>query len=127
MMIGNLLISELARMAAVNDVIGGGISAPLVQFMKMKGYYKADIRISGVTAESFRIELENRSIRVFYLLTSGQGINKMKIPVNIYSGPLPFDVDVTKVSANYRDDHLQIILPFNKLAGGYFRDVKITH
>ncbi len=126
-MIGNLLISELARMAAVNDVIGGGISAPLVQFMKMKGYYKADIRISGVTAESFRIELENRSIRVFYLLTSGQGINKMKIPVNIYSGPLPFDVDVTKVSANYGDDHLQIILPFNKLAGGYFRDVKITH
>ena len=126
-MIGNLLISELARMAAVNNVIGGGISAPLVQFMKMKGYYKADIRISGVTAESFRIELENRSIRVFYLLTSGEGINKMKIPVNIYSGPLPFDVDVTKVSANYRDDHLQIILPFNKLAGGYFRDVKITH
>ena len=126
-MIGNLLISELARMAAVNNVIGGGISAPLVQFMKMKGYYKADIRISGVTAESFRIELENRSIRVFYLLTSGEGINKMKIPVNIYSGPLPFDVNVTKVSANYKDDHLQIILPFNKLAGGYFRDVKITH
>ena len=126
-MIGNLLISELARMAAVNDVIGGGISAPLVQFMKMKGYYKADIRISGVTAESFRIELENRSIRVFYLLTSGEGINKMKIPVNIYSGPLPFDVDVTKVSANYKDDHLQIILPYNKLAGGYYRDVKITH
>lgn len=126
-MIGNLLISELARMAAVNNVIGGGISAPLVQFMKMKGYYKADIRISGVTAESFRIELENRSIRVFYLLTSGEGINKMKIPVNIYSGPLPFDVDVTKVSANYKDDHLQIILPYNKLAGGYYRDVKITH
>lgn len=126
-MIGNLLISELAHLAAVNDVIGGGISAPLVQFMKMNGYYKADICISGVTAESFRIELENRSIRVFYLLTSGEGINKMKIPVNIYSGPLPFDVDVTKVSANYRDDHLQIILPFNKLAGGYFRDVKITH
>lgn len=34
-MIGNLLISELAHLAAVNDVIGGGISAPLVQFMKM--------------------------------------------------------------------------------------------
>lgn len=126
-MIGNLLISELAHLAAVNDVIGGGISAPLVQFMKMKGYYKADIRISGVKADAFRVEIENRNIYVFYWLKSGEGINTMKIPVNIYSGPLPFDVDVTKVSANYKDDHLQIILPYNKLAGGYYRDVKITH
>ncbi len=127
MMFGKLLISELARLSANNSVVGGGIIVPFVQFMKMRGFYQADIRISGVKAEAFRVEIKNRNIHVFYWLTSGEGINKVKIPVNIYSGPLPFDVDVTKVSANYRDDHLQIILPFNKLAGGYYRDVKIMH
>ena len=118
--------SDLAKTASVYSVLGSGISVPMVKFDRRDGFYQADVRIPGIKKEAFKVEIKNRDIRVSYHIPFTTNEKALLFPVTVYEGPVPFDVDVKKIKANYLDALLQIILPFNDLAGGYSSDIKIA-
>ena len=125
-MLINNAIPELARTATVYSVVGSGISMPMVRFDRKDSFYEADIRIAGIPQDSFKIEINNRDIHVYYHIPFSVNGKTLYYPVTVYDGPMPFDVDVKKVQANFQDESLQIILPFNDLEGGYSKKIKIA-
>lgn len=125
-MFGKTLIKELARTSTIYGVVGSGISVPIVEFTRLSEFYSANIRIPGIRKEDIKVELNNRNIHIYYYLHIQAGDEELNFPVDVYRGPVPYDVDVAKITAKYTDAHLNILLPFNDLAAGYYRDVRIA-
>ena len=82
--------------------------------------------IAGIPRDAFKIEINNRDIHVFYHIPFSVNGKQLSYPVTVYDGPVPFDVDVKKVKANFQEESLQIILPFNDLEGGYSKRIRIA-
>lgn len=123
MKIDRTVTINLAQIAKVMNVIGGGITSHHSNLIRNNNHYLLIVKAPGVSADQFTIELHNENLFVF------QNMNfdaSMKLPYLIHTMKIPADVDFEMIHAEYEDKTLKVIMPFNQLANGYHRDVEIS-
>ena len=109
-------------------LLNGGISKPRVLMLRQDKRYLVKVRMPGVDPEKMRIEVQNDRLFLFHDISIQNAdllAEKKPVPFNIGYVLIPFDVDIQKINALYEDHELQITLPFNKLAGGYRKNIDI--
>jgi HSP20 family molecular chaperone IbpA len=119
---------EALRKVDVLNTLNGGISKPTVLMLREKRRYLVRVRMPGVDPEKMRVEVKDNRLFLFHdisventFLYEHSGI----IPFNIGYIIIPFDVNIKKIKAYFKDNELRIALPFNELADGYQKRIEI--
>lgn len=119
---------KILRKVDILNTLNGGISKPRVLMLRQDKRYLVKVRMPGVDPEKMRVEVQNDRLFLFHDISIQNAdllAEKNPIPFNIGYVLIPFDVDIQKINALYEDHELQITLPFNKLAGGYRKNIDI--
>lgn len=119
---GNNWKKKLIKTTDILNTINGGMVMPQIDFKKLDDHYEVSVWVPGIKAESLHVEVNNNILDIYALLNILPGGFKY----NISKVDIPFDVDITKISANYSDKSLIVDLPFNELSRGYHKKVWIN-
>ncbi|MFB6257252.1 MAG: Hsp20/alpha crystallin family protein [Flavobacteriales bacterium] len=123
---------QIAREALIQgdamNTLNGGMSLPSVDVQAHSDHYMVDACVPGVSADSLKVDVEGdrlviaRTIDVKAGSDSGMPIKAENL---IHVLPIPNDVDLEGIRANYDKKGLHIMLPHNAFAKGYRKRVDI--
>ncbi|MBI1766784.1 MAG: Hsp20/alpha crystallin family protein [Bacteroidetes bacterium] len=116
---------ELLTSIDVLNTINGGISEPLLNRKQFQDHREIRLKVPGVSGENLKVEINNNMLSVFYTLQFRSDNLLLEVPKVIYNKPIPYFVDISRITASFQDGFLIVTLPFNSLAEGYHRSVSI--
>ena len=118
------LTAKLAHVANITNTLSGGMSQNTVTTEAFDDHYLVTITAPGVSLDSLKVSVDHNKILVHQMM-SFEGVKEFPYLINFMM--IPSEVDFEKISADYSDNSLHIVLPFNELADGYYRDIEIDH
>ena len=121
MIVDKELIKRLAETANIVNSINGGAVFPTFNKTKEEDHYRLEISIPSVKADDIKIEVNNDDLMVYQNIH----INAYSLPNIIGMIQLSSDIERETIYAEYEDDLLIVILPFNEKSGGFQKDIEI--
>jgi len=114
----NDLITALALSGDILNTMGGGMTEPRIAFRPSDVGQMLEIKLAGVDLSRLNIEVNFNRLTVFQGVLQG-------VPRIIFDKPIPYFIDVEKITARVEGNALNISLPFNERANGYHRRIGI--
>lgn len=120
----NDFITALALSGDILNTMGGGMSEPQIAFRSSDVGQMLEIRVPGVDLGRLNIEVNFNRLTVFQGPVDAPEVT-IPVPRIIFDKPIPYFIDVEKITAMLEGDALNISLPFNERASGYHRKIGI--
>lgn len=116
---------DLITAVDVLNTLNGGMSEP--QFSVQEGDEGREIRakIPGVNREAVHVEIHNNTLTIYHFTLVQSQDKLIDMPRIVYSKIIPYFVDISRINARSEGEDLVVSLPFNKLAKGYHRNLRI--
>ena len=116
---------DLLTSVDVLNTLNGGVSEPYISHREQPEGRELRIRIPGVRKEQMNVEIQNNALAVFYLIPVESSGKMVFMPQIVFNQPIPFFVDVAKISAEFEANELVVKLPFNNLSSSYYKKLEI--
>ncbi len=120
-----MISDELLYSIDVLNTLNGGMSEPIVDLQQHENYREIKCAVPGLQEVALQVEIHNNFLSIYYLLSIKSDGKEVQIPRVVYYKPIPYFIDVTKISATVEDRFLHVVLPFNELANGYHKKISI--
>jgi HSP20 family molecular chaperone IbpA len=105
--------------------VHGGVSEPFISFRENENGREIQIRVPGIEKESLQVEINNNALMVYYIIpVSGTG-EIVPMQRSVLEVAIPSSVELEGIKATYGENDLLISLPFNRLARGFNKKLKI--
>jgi HSP20 family molecular chaperone IbpA len=130
MSVTNELTKQLAQLANMNSVIGGGISSMNERIRELKDGVLLEVSMPSVSPDAYKVRIKDNILMVIMSLSVIENIDseeeKVFSPSLIRAFPIPHFIDVDNIQAqyNYEEGKLQVFAPYNNLRN-YAKDVDI--
>lgn len=121
----NKWVTNILKVVDTLNTLNGGMSAPTFKLDEYDDNYELLIKAPGISPESMRIEIVEDKLMIYHLLDLGNPGSEI-IPNILKVVPIPKEVDLSKISAEYEDKLLTIDMPFGEKEEGYYRSVDIS-
>jgi len=122
---GNWLHKLLNATDALNTINGGSVM-PAIKLKKKGDHYEVKAILPSVRSEAFKVEVHANILNISAKLDI---LDIDRFPdgfmMNLSRLEIPFDVDIAKISASMHDGKLIVILPYNHLANGFHKEIKV--
>lgn len=115
------VIRNLAKTADIVNTINGGTVYPTFNTTKEEDHYRLEVSVPTVAADNIKVEVSNSDLLIYQNVQ----LNSMKLPNLLGMIKISADVELDNISAEYEDDMLIVIMPFNELLGGFNREINI--
>ena len=69
--------------------------------------------------------MHNNNLTIYYFINIPSTNKLIQVPQIVHHRNVPYYIDISKISASYEQDELVVRLPFNKLAYGYHKKIRI--
>jgi HSP20 family molecular chaperone IbpA len=123
---GKRMISdELLYSIDVLNTLNGGVSEPIVDLQQHENYREIKCTVPGLQEGALQVEIHSNFLSIYYKLSIESNGKEVQIPRVVYYKPIPYFIDVTKISATVEDRFLHVMLPFNELANGYHKKISV--
>src|SRR5579862_784055 len=93
------LSDELLASIDVLNSLSGGVSEPQTKLKKFQGHSEITLRVPGVNTEDLKVEIHNNMLSVFYTFSLQSDVLSIDMPRVVYNKPVPYFVDVTRITA----------------------------
>ncbi|MFM9836952.1 MAG: Hsp20/alpha crystallin family protein [Cyclobacteriaceae bacterium] len=120
-----MISDELLYSIDVLNTLNGGMSEPMVDLQQHENYREIKCAVPGFQEGELQVEIHNNFLSIYYKLSIESDGKEVQIPRVVYYKPIPYFIDVTKISATVEDRFLNVILPFNELANGYHKNISV--
>ena len=117
--------SEMIASVDVLNTLYGGISEPYVEFQQFEDRREIYVRVPGIEKESIQIEIHKNVLTIFYSIFIQSGDTRIPMPRIVYSKNIPYFVDASRISAQTEGQGFRVTLPFNEMANGFYRNIKL--
>lgn len=115
------VIKNLASTADIVNTINGGTVYPTFNKTTEEDHYRLEVSVPTVSAEDIKVEVSGSDLLVYQKVH----LNGMELPNLLGVIKISADVELDSISAEYEDDTLIVIMPFNEMTGGYNREIEI--
>lgn len=116
---------DLGTAVDVLNTINGGMSEPQVIVNHGLDGREIRMRIPGISRDSLHVEIHNNSLTIYHYTTLLSQDMLIDLPRIVYSKVIPYFIDINKIKAHTEDEDLVVELPYNHLANGFHRDLRI--
>lgn len=120
-------LNTIATAADVVNTLGGGISEPQIVVYESTDSHRLEVKVPGVKSNTLSVEVNGNWLNLFHVMEMQILGSIAPIPRVIFHKPIPYFIDVDRISAFCDEDKLQIMLPFKKGAIGYQRKIEIRN
>lgn len=117
--------SDMITSVDVLNTLHGGVSEPNVEFRQHDDRNEIHVYVPGINKENILIEIDKNVLTIFYSISIRSGSLIIPMPRIVYSKNIPYFINITKISAQTEGDGLVVTMPFNRLANGYYRNIKL--
>jgi HSP20 family molecular chaperone IbpA len=129
MKIDHNLTQQIAKVANVANIIGGGISAMKEQLTETKEGYLLEIAMPSLSPDAYRVRIKDNVLLVFTTISVSTFIDSDEesttTPALVRTFPIPHFIDVENIQARYEEGELKIFAPFNHLGKGFEKEIDI--
>ncbi len=117
---------DLITSIDVLNTVNGGVSEPQLNLIHYEDYREVRLKIPGIKVEDIHVEVHNNTLSIFYLINISSTDKLIQLPRFVYHKNVPYYIDISKIKARLEDEELVVNLPFNRLANGYHKSIRIT-
>jgi HSP20 family molecular chaperone IbpA len=117
---------DLITSIDVLNTVNGGVSEPQLNLTHYEEYREVRLKVPGIPAEDIRVEIHNNNLSIFFVMNIISGDKMVQLPRFVYNKNVPYYIDISKIKASIEEDELVVNLPFNPLANGYHKEIKIN-
>ncbi len=122
----NRMISDdLIQSIDITNTLNGGVTEPILKLSQHQDYRQIELKVPGIAEENMHIKINNNQLVVYFDRTVESRKETIYVPHIVYNKSIPYFIDVKNIRAQYIEGVLTIQLPFNELADGYHRDIRI--
>lgn len=118
------LIKNLAHTAEIINTINGGMAEPVLKINRHGREWMVNLRIPGVEVENIKLEIKDRSLLVFHMISEGND-SQIQLPYLVTALTIGNKIDLDGIIAEYENGQIIIHLPMNEQATGYEREIEI--
>jgi HSP20 family molecular chaperone IbpA len=122
-----IISDELLHSIDVLNTLNGGLSEPILNLQQHEDYREIKCTVPGLQSDSLQVDVHNNFLSIHYRISIQSDGKEIQVPRIIYNKPIPYFVDVSKISANVEDGFLRVVLPFNELANGYHKRILLDN
>jgi HSP20 family molecular chaperone IbpA len=116
---------DLITSIDVLNTLNGGLSEPAMTMNHHEDFREIRVKVPGIKLDDIHIEMHNNSLSIYYFLNLVSGEKLIQLPRFVYSRNVPYFIDISKITAKLDGEELVVTLPFNRLANGYHKEIKI--
>jgi HSP20 family molecular chaperone IbpA len=116
---------DLITSIDVLNTLNGGLSEPQMNMNHHEDFREIRVKVPGIKLEDIHVEMHNNSLSIYYFLNLVSGEKLIQLPRFVYSRNVPYFINISKINARMENDELIVTLPFNHLANGYHKEIKI--
>ena len=136
--------------------MNGGVSEPQLNLGHFEDYREIRLKVPGINLDDIRVEIHNNNLLIFYLINIICSEKLIPLPRFVYNRNVPYYIDIraslktyflsphpypsplgegqkeflempiSKINARLEEEELIVNLPYNHLANGYHKDIRIT-
>jgi HSP20 family molecular chaperone IbpA len=117
---------DLITSIDVLNTVNGGVSEPQFELNHFNDYREIRLKVPGIKQEDIRIEVHNNNLSIYYFINILSNDKLVQLPKFVYNKNVPYFIDINNINARLEDDELVVNLPFNRLANGYHKEIKIN-
>jgi HSP20 family molecular chaperone IbpA len=117
---------DLMTSIDVLNTVNGGVSEPQMNLIHYEDYREIRIKVAGIQLEDIHVEVNNNNLSIFYFINIICTDKMIQLPRFVYNRNVPYYIDISKIKSRLEDDELIVSLPFNRLANGYHKEIKVN-
>lgn len=116
---------ELLTSVDVLNTLNGGISESQISYHQSESGREIRLYIPGISMKKVQVEVHNNTLSIFYFIPVVSAGESIQMPQLIYNKVVPYFIDINKIGSHGEGNELVVTMPFNKLANGYHRQIKL--
>jgi len=117
---------DLITSIDVLNTLNGGVSEPQVNMNHYEDHREIRMKIPGIKQEDVHVEVHNNNLSIYYFINIVSNDKLIQIPKFVYNRSVPYFIDINGINARMEDEELIVKLPFNTLANGYHKEIRIN-
>jgi HSP20 family molecular chaperone IbpA len=117
---------DLITSIDVLNTINGGVSEPQMNMSHFEEYREIRLKVPGIKQEDVHVEVHNNNLSIYYFINMVSNDKLIQLPRFVYNRSVPYFIDINKINARLENEELVVKLPFNRLANGYHKEIKIN-
>lgn len=117
---------DLITSIDVLNTVNGGVSEPQMNLSHFEEYREIRLKVPGIKQEDVHVEVHNNNLSIYYFINMVSNETLVQLPRFVYNRSVPYFIDINKINARIENEELIVKLPFNKLANGYHKEIKIN-
>ena len=117
---------DLITSIDVLNTVNGGVSEPQLNMVHYEEYREIRLKIPGIRPEEVQVEVHNNNLSIFFFINIHCNDRLVQLPRFVYNRNVPYYIDISKIKAHVDSEELVVNLPFNRLANGYHKQIKIN-
>src|SRR5690349_8194771 len=116
---------DLLTSVDVLNTLNGGISEPQITYHQDEQGREIRVYIPGVDMKTVQVEVHNNNLSIFYFIPVEVAGKIIPMPQLIYSKVVPYFIEIGKISSHSEEHELVVTMPFNRMANGYHRKIRL--
>jgi HSP20 family molecular chaperone IbpA len=117
---------DLITSIDVLNTLNGGVSEPQMNMNHHEQYREIKLKVPGIKQEDVHVEVHNNNLSIYYFINVLSNEKLIQLPRFVYNRSVPYFIDINEIKARLEHEELVVKLPFNKLANGYHKDIRIN-
>ena len=117
---------DLLTSIDVLNTLNGGVSEPQMNMNHHEDYREIRLKVPGIKQEDVHVEVHNNNLSIYYFINVVSNEKLIQIPKFVYNRSVPYFIDINKINARIENEELIVRLPFNTLANGYHKEIRIN-
>jgi HSP20 family molecular chaperone IbpA len=117
---------DLITSIDVLNTVNGGVSEPQMNMNHHEDYREIRLKVPGIKQEDVHVEVHNNNLSIYYFINMVSTDKLIQLPRFVYNRSVPYFIDINKINARLENEELVVKLPFNRLANGYHKEIKIS-
>ncbi|WP_420317157.1 Hsp20/alpha crystallin family protein [Ekhidna sp.] len=115
------IAKRLAETVNIVNTINGGAIFPTFKTTTEKDHYRLEVSIPSVNPDDIKVEVNGTNLMVYQNIHT----NAYTLPNVIGEVKISADVELENIYAEFDDEVLVVIMPFDELSGGYQKEIDI--
>jgi HSP20 family molecular chaperone IbpA len=117
---------DLVTSIDVLNTVNGGVSEPQMNMSHFEDYREIRLKVPGIKQEEVHVEVHNNNLSIYYYINMVSSDKFIQLPRFVYNRSVPYFIDINKIKARIEGEELIVHLPFNRLANGFHKEIKIN-
>lgn len=117
---------DLITSIDVLNTMNGGVSEPQLNMVHYEDCREIRLKVPGINVDDIHVEIHNNNLSIFFFINIQSNDRLIQLPRFVYNKNVPYYIDISKIKAHLDNEELVVSLPFNRLANGYHKEIKVS-